>query len=315
MDKLAFDLNSLKALDVLLREKHVSRAARALDVSQPAMSRALARLRKLFDDELLVRTDSGLALTARAEQLIEPVRRILTDAAALIRPPRFEPARITDEITVAALDIEMRLFLPMLLRRLNDVAPSLRLRAVQFDRGDFAMLDSGEADFILTAYGTRDGRYRQRLLFNDTRVVVMNSRLAKRLGNQLSLKAYTMLDHGLVSVEGRGEGLVDTALRVHGLKRRVMLHVPSFTLVPEICAARDLLFTLPYRITRTFPRSPKLVALPPPIAIDPPSFYIYWHARNHTNPLHAWFRKLVYECAASLDDDQALRNQPDTFSD
>jgi DNA-binding transcriptional LysR family regulator len=149
------------------------------------------------------------------------------------------------------------------------------------------------------------------LLFHDTRVVVMNSRLAKRLGNQLSLKAFTMLDHGLVSVEGRGEGLVDTALRVHGLKRRVMLHVPSFTLVPEICAARDLLFTLPYRITRTFPRSPKLVALPPPIAIDPPSFYIYWHARN---PMHAWFRKLVYECAANLDEDQARRNQPDTIS-
>lgn len=302
MDSLDLDLNSLKALDVLLRERHVSRAARSLGISQPAMSRALGRLRQQFEDDLLVRTDSGLTLTARADQLIEPVRRILTEAAALIHPGEFDPTRLSDQITLAALDLEMRLLLPPLLRRLSNIAPLLRLRAAQLDQGDFGVLDTGTVDFVITAWESRTDRYRRRLLFSDSRVVVMNARFARRLGNKLSLQDYIRFDHGLVSIEGSGEGLVDAALREQGLKRKVMLHIPNFTLVPEMCGARDLLFTLPYRITQAFPRNPKLTILPPPLSLSNPSYYLYWHARNHNNPLHSWFRKLVYECAAELDE-------------
>ncbi len=300
MDNIDFDLNSLRALDVLLRERHVSRAARVLGLSQPAMSRALARLRRQFNDELLVRADAGFTLTARAETLVEPVRRILTEASALVHPRAFEPARLTEQFTLACLDLEMRLVLPGLLGRLAEAAPNLRLRAMPFSHGDFGVLDRGEADFVLTAIDSRGGRYRRRLLFTDSHVTVMSTRLARRLGGRLTLQDFVNLDHGLVSVEGHGEGFVDAALREQGLRRRVILRIPNFTLIPAMCAARELVITIPLRIARTFPLSPGLAVLDPPLALDDAAFYLYWHARNHHNPAHAWFRQQVFEVCSAL---------------
>jgi DNA-binding transcriptional LysR family regulator len=301
MDSTELDLNGLRALDVLLRERHVSRAARILGISQPAMSRALGRLRRQFDDELLVRTETGLGLTARAETLIEPVRRILTEAGALLHPQDFNPANLNEQVTLAGLDLEFRLLLPDLARCLARDAPSLALRAIPFTQGDFGILDRGEADFILTAMESRGGRYRRRLLFNDRHVTVMNARLARRIGPRLSLEHFLGLDHGLISVEGHGEGLVDTALRAQGLRRRVVLRIPSFTLLPSIVAARDIVFTVPRRIVTTFPRSPRLEVRKPPVALDDAAFYLYWHARNHHNPAHAWLRQQLFEVSAKLD--------------
>jgi DNA-binding transcriptional LysR family regulator len=301
VDITDFDLNGLRALDVLLRERHVSRAARALGISQPAMSRALGRLRRQFDDELLVRTETGLGLTARAETLVEPVRRILTEASALLHPQDFDPGTLNEQVTLAALDLEFRLLLPGLCKQLSAEAPSLSLRAVQFTHGDFGVLDRGEADFILTAIESQGGRYRRRLLFNDRHVTLMNARLARRIGPRLTLLDYLGLDHGLVSVEGHGEGLVDTALRDQGLRRRVVLRIPSFTLLPAILAARDIVFTVPRRIVTTFPRSPRLEVRKPPVGLDDAAFYLYWHARNHHNPAHAWLRKQLFEVSATLE--------------
>jgi DNA-binding transcriptional LysR family regulator len=301
MDSTDFDLNGLRALDVLLRERHVSRAARILGISQPAMSRALARLRDQFDDDLLVRTETGLGLTARAETLVEPVRKILTDASALVHPQDFNPASLNEQVTLAGLDMEFRLLLPGLSGRLALEAPSLSLRAIQFTQGDFGILDRGEADFVLTAIESRGGRYRRRLLFNDRHVTLMNARLARRIGPKLSMEDFLSLDHGLVSVEGHGEGLVDGALRAQGLRRRVVLRVPNFSLLPSILAARDILFTVPRRIVTTFPRSPRLEIRKPPVGLDDAVFYLYWHARNHHNPAHAWLRQQLFEVTAELE--------------
>lgn len=301
MDSSNFDLNGLRALDVLLRERHVSRAARVMGISQPAMSRALARLRHQFEDELLVRTDAGLGLTTRAETLVEPVRRLLTEANALLHPQNFDPANLREQVTLAGLDLEFRLLLPGISSRLAEAAPALSLRAIQFTGGDFGILDRGEADFILTAIASRGGRYRRRLLFNDTHITVMNARLARRIGADLSLEDFLSLDHGLVSVEGHGEGLVDTALRAQGLRRRVVLRIPNFTLLPSILAARDILFTVPRRIVATFPRSPRLAIRRPPVALDDALFYLYWHAGNHHNPAHTWLRQQLFEVSAALE--------------
>lgn len=300
MDSADFDLNTLRALDVLLRERQVSRAARVLGISQPAMSRALARLREQFGDDLLVRSEAGFVLTARAETLIEPVRGILTEANALVHPVEFDPASLTSQISIVASDLEMRLFLPPLLRCLSKESPNLTLRALQFGGADFNMLDRGEADFALTAISSREGRYRRRLLFNDSHVTVMNSNLARRLGSKLSLEDFVTLDHGLVSVEGHGEGFVDKELRLQGLRRRVVLRIPNFTLIPAILASRDIIFTVPRCITRTFARSPRLHEMEPPLPTANAVFYLYWHARNHHNPAHSWFRKLVFEVSSDF---------------
>lgn len=298
MDYPKFDLDHLKALDALLREKHVTRAAKVLNISQPAMSRVLAHLRSEFDDELLVRNENGLILTPRAEQLIEPIRRIIADAGALIRPPVFNPQDLTSEITLSGLDVEFRLFLPLLAAHLSQEAPNMKLRAIPFERGDFGILDSGEVDFLLTAAEGNADRFRRRLLYDNDHVVVMNNKLAEAIDHQLTLENFVEMDHGLVSYTVYGEGFVDTALKKKGLKRRVILRIPSFTLVPHLCAARDIIFTMPKRLINTFPQG--LTTLPLPLKIDPIPTYVYWHTRNHDSPIHTWFRTLIYQSADDI---------------
>lgn len=304
MDISSFDLNLLKALDVLLREKHVSRAATVLHISQPAMSRTLGRLREEFADELLVRDGNSYSLTMRAEQLIEPVRSVLTNIDGLMRPATFNPQDLDGQITIASLDLEMKLYFSALVRRTSELAPRLSLRAMQFSRGDFGILDSAEADFVIVSLDSSSGRYRRRLLYANSYVSVVGTKLAKKFGSELSLEHYAKSDHGLVTVEGVGEGFVDVAMHELGLQRKIIARVPNFMLVPDICAQREIIFTVPRRIVNTFPRDAGLMYYSPPITFPASSSYLYWHARNHSNPINIWFRKLIFECnAAILEDD------------
>ena len=127
------------------------------------MSRTLARLRTEFEDELLVRGGNAYSLTARAEQLIEPVRSLLADADGLLHPTSFDPYRLDGQITIASLDLEMRLYFAPLLRRTSEIAPRVSPRAMQFNHGDFSILDTGEADFVIVSLDSTSGRYRRGL--------------------------------------------------------------------------------------------------------------------------------------------------------
>jgi len=303
MNSNGFDLNLLRELDVLLRVRPVSRAAEQLDVSPPTLSRNLAKLRDAFGDELLVRTGSGYALTARAEVLVEPVRALLADADVLFRPAKFAPGELDVELTVASFDLEMRLFFPTLLKRLAVLAPRVRLRAAPLARADFGVLDSGEPDVVIVSRETERGRYRRRLLFSNSPVCVVSSRLAHRFGREITLEQFTRTDHGLVTVEGTGDGFVDVALRDLGLQRNIVVRAPSFLLVPSLCAERDLIFTVPRRVLQLLPGRSALATFAPPISLPPTSSYLYWHARNHANPMQRWFRDLIFETNTTLSED------------
>ena len=297
MDIRKFDLNTLAALDVLLREKHITRAAQIVGISQPAMSRTLAKLRQQLDDELLVRTDTGLALTPRAESLVTPLQKILGDIGAFIDPPKFDPQLLNGAIDIATVDMEMTLILPKLVAQVKKQAPGLNLRILDFIGGDFSVLDNAQADFVISALGSAGIRYHRRLLFSDPHVVVLNKRLWKSLGQTLTLKNFTEMEHGLVSIEGHGEGHVDRSLGRLGLQRRVSLHIPHFFLVPKICMASDLIFTVPGKIAKTFRQEKGIVVTRPPLDLNDANFYTYWHSRNHKNPLHVWFRKMIFDAS------------------
>lgn len=305
MDSLSLDLPSLRALEALLIEQHVSRAARRIHLSQPAMSRTLQRLRKALGDELLVRTGGRYELTAKASNLLPRVRRILDDVKALQQPQDFSPERISDQITVAGLDFELQLFVPLLLERLRREAPHATLRLLNFSAGDFQILETEEVDFVITAFPCSNPHYRRRLLYTNEFACVMNSRLAGRISQDFNLEHFVALEHGLVSFEDQGKGQVDELLRAQGLSRRIVVRVPGFALVPGVCASRDVLFTLPTRTARIFSRTPKLVWLPAPFSLQPTNTFVVWHPRNHLNPLHQWFRRIVFECSDRIDTDAA----------
>ena len=305
VDTSALDLPSLRALEALLIERHVSRAAQRIRLSQPAMSRTLQRLRDAFGDELLVRTDGRYELTARAKNLLPRVRRILDDVNALQQPKDFSPARISDQITVAGLDFELQLFAPRILERLRREAPHAKLRLLSFAAGDFQMLETEAVDFIVTAFPCTNPHYRRRLLYTNEFACVMNARLAKRIRNNFDLERFVGLPHGLVSFEEAGEGQVDEALRIQGLARQIILRVPGFLLVPGVCATRDVIFTLPTRTARVFARTPKLEWLPAPLELQPTKTFLIWHPRNHLNPLHQWFREIIFELSHQLEAESA----------
>ena len=301
MNKTDLDLPSLRALEALLLECHVTRAARRVNLSQPAMSRALARLRAHFNDDLLIRSADGYELTSRAKTLLPAVRRILNDIESLSRPPTFSPASYTKQFTIAGLDLELQLFAPWLLGRLQREAPRAQLRALTFSHGDFRVLDDNEVDFVISAFPGKGQGHRRRLLYENNFACVMSSELARQLNGVLTLEQFTTLPHGLVSFDGRGEGQVDLALRELGLQRHIAVRVPGFLMVPGVCDASNLIFTIPTWTRLGFPSLPQLTWLPAPLTLSPTRTFLYWHPRKHLDPAHQWFRELVFERAAEID--------------
>lgn len=297
------DIPGLRALEALLVEQHVSRAALRMNLTQPAMSRALQRLRETFQDELLVRSDGRYELTAMARGLLPRVRRILDEVSALQQPRDFSPDRVTDQITVAGLDFELQLFAPHILDRLHREAPHAKLRLLSFAAGDFQMLETEAVDFIITAFPCSNPHYRRRLLYINEFACVMNARLATQISDNFDLKQFVDLPHGLVSFEEQGKGQVDEALSTQGLTRRIVVRVPGFLLVPGVCATRDVVFTLPTRTAQVFGRNPGLSWLPSPVPLQPTKTFLFWHPRTHLNPLHQWFREIIFNYAAQMEAD------------
>lgn len=300
MDSKKFDLNTLKALDVLLREKHVSRAAALLNISQPALSRTLAKLREQFQDELLVRDGTNYVLTVRASELSKKVGHLLSEVDHVLQPAEFSAAELHGQLCFASLDIEMFLFLPTLLSKLGELAPNLELRAMTLNRGDLSVLDSGEADVAMVARDSDVGRYRRRLMYSNTHITVLNKRLSNMIDHTLTMDHFLAADHGLISVEGVGGGFVDEALAKLQLTRKIAVRVPSFMLVADLCASRDILFTVPERLGAKLANDPRLTLLKPPISTKPTSSYLYWHPRVHNDPTNRWFRQLILESSVEL---------------
>lgn len=301
MHSFSLDIANLRSLDALLTERHVSRAADKVGITQPAMSRALARLREVFADELLIRADSGYVLSARAVELIEPTRRILNDLDGMLAPTKFEPQQVDDQLTLAGLDFELQLFLPRVLARFRQEAPHATLRALQFSRAEFRMLDDFIADAVITAFPSSGEHYRRRRLYrNDDMACVMSPATAHRLGGVLTLEQFVEMSHGLVSFEQHGVGTVDSALAALGLRRRIAIRVPGFLLVPQICAKSDIIFTLPRRLALAFPRAPKVAWMPVPLTLEATTTYVYWHPRNQVNPLQQWFREILFDVGRDI---------------
>ncbi len=143
------DLNLLVALNALLEEKHVSRAAERIHLSQPATSRALARLRVMFNDPLLVKSKTGMTLTARALELLEPLQNILREVNQMVSPQTTEPAAMQGEIVIATRDYELAIMLPPVISRITALAPNLKLSIVPIIGDDFSPLENHHVDFIL----------------------------------------------------------------------------------------------------------------------------------------------------------------------
>lgn len=292
------DLNLLVVLDVLLSERHVSRAAEKLNMSQPAVSRALAKLREGFADPLLVRSGAGMLLTSRAEKLALDLQPVLRDLNRLVEPPEFDPATDTSLIRITGLDLEIGLYFPMLIRYLRKHAPYMRFEVVRQEADSFPMLERDEVHFSLSGLHPMSAEHSlHRRMLEEVPVVCLMWRDHPLASKQFSVQDYAAAPHGLVSITGRGPGSMDGVLEKVGLSRRVAVRLAGFTSVADFLEHTDLIFTLPQKLAERIAVGRDLVIreLPPSIQQRPVKFYLYWHERYHQDPRIVWVREQLVQ--------------------
>ncbi|MBX3264602.1 MAG: LysR family transcriptional regulator [Labilithrix sp.] len=297
------DLNLLVALRALLAERHVTRAAARVGLTQPAMSHALARLRAALDDPLLVRTRSGMTLTARAAELAEPLERALADLSRLLAPPgAFEPARSSRTFRVATSDYVELVLMPAVLARVWREAPNVVVKLRTLGRHGIEELDAGQVDVALGPLAAleRVSVLAQRVLRERFVCVVRGDHPA--VGRRLSLDRFLSLPHALITPRGESGGIVDTALARLGARRRIAVEVPHFLVAPFLVEKTDVVLTLAERVARALAPSVRLRILSPPRELDLPGFDVslVWHERDRADPAHAWFRGLIADVARTL---------------
>lgn len=299
------DLNLLRALDVLVRERNVTRAGKALGLSQPAMSNALTRLRQLTGDQLLVRSPDGMLPTPRALELAEPVRQALALLSrAMSEHDSFDPMKATGNFRIALMDHSAFVFMPLIVKRLAATAPNVTVEAVAW-RGDdlnYRELQAGEIDLLVSVGSFSEapaGIYRRRL-FAD-RFVCLVREGHPLVQDELDLKTYCQLSHVLVSPRGGRRGIVDDALDARGLTRRVAVVVPHFMIAPFLVSQTDFIVTISEYVARPLGSMLPLVFHEPPLDFAKGSWFQLWHERTHYDPAHKWFREQVAALAASVE--------------
>ena len=292
------DLNLLVALDALLDEANVSRAAARLGMSQPALSHALARLRDVMGDPLFVRSRNGMAPTPRAEAMHAGVKDILRRAETAFRPPAFKPSEATGRFAVATTDYMAMTLLVPLIGKLRTLAPGLLISVASLTRLDAeGEMSRGSLDLVVTAADLADDRLERLSLYTDRYVG------AARAGHPLrsvpvTADALCQYDHALVSPARLSEGgPIDHALAALGKARRVAVVLPSFLLLPPLLASTDLVAAAPKRLFSFGTDAIGQFELP--LRLDPIEIIAIWHPRYSLDPRHIWMRELLVRLAGS----------------
>lgn len=299
VDLSALDLNLLKLFDALVRERSVTQAGLRLGLSQPAASRALARLRKMLGDHLVVRGRLGLDLTPRAQALAGPVARLLDDARGIIAPAVFDPASATGRITIAAHDHLALVVLAGLMARLERQAPALGLHIAPPVGDNVRLIEQGGADLALGIFEALPGSLHRRGLYTDHLVCVVRAGHPAAKGGW-GLEPYLALRHIAITISGVGESAVDKALAAAGRTRHVALRVPHFLAGALLVADSDMVLTVPRRLAQLLAQRLSLVLLDLPLQVAPLAPAMVWHERLHGDPAHGWVRQQVVDVVASF---------------
>jgi DNA-binding transcriptional LysR family regulator len=295
-DLRKIDLNLLVVLDALLRERSVSRAAERLAMTQPAVSHALARLRDLVADPLLLRVGNEMRLTARARAMLGPLAEALDRVRDVVLPAPFAPARCTRTFRLAMSDYGCALVLPALLRDLRTLAPSVDLFVVKGARLEtMRQVAESEVDGATGVFPMLPEGLAHDVLFEERFVVITDRRNLAQDGH-LDLEQYLRAPHVHVSTEGLHHSHVDLALGAQGLQRRLALVVPYWMTALDLLPGTDLLLTVSARVLQAAALPETLAVLQPPLAVPTFEFVYIWRADAVSDPEAMWLRERV--CAA-----------------
>ncbi|MGI9275536.1 MAG: LysR family transcriptional regulator [Endozoicomonas sp.] len=304
------DLNLLVYLDVLLRERNVTRAAEQLGITQPAMSNGLRRLRDLFGDPLLIRTSDGMTPTERAEEL----RPLITDALQSLEKavqPRaeFNPLESSRVFRIMASDYAESTLIPLLLRQLRIQAPNVTLDVLTPSDVSFHDVEQGRVDMAINRFDSLPQSFHQSLLWKDSFSCVLSR--SNPILEEFTLENYLEAQHIWVSKTGMGIGVgvnpedvqqlgwVDEALSRLGHSRNISVFTRHYQVAMLLSGQHDLIATLPSRLGYLQKFNPSLVVLAPPFDIPPIELTMAWSSLLHHNSAHQWLRGIIKNVARS----------------
>ncbi len=299
MNWRAFDLNLLIVFDGVMQDRSVTRAAKRLGMSQPAMSHALNRLRYLLKDELFVRSPKGMLPTARAEQLALPLRHALAEMQRALEPDRFVPAKADRRFTLAIDNYAAVVLAAPLVAAVSAAAPSVQLDLQPSGTLDVVdRLDTGDLDLAIGNVENAGERFGTAPLLEDRFVTVMRRRhpAARRT---LSPEVFAGLPHLAISSSGEDTSFIDRSLGARGLKRRIVLRAPYLS-AGAILAESDLVATLSRRIAEQFVRTHALQLRELPIKSPIVRTAILWHRTLDNHPAHRWVRDTIVSVSKSV---------------
>ncbi|MBY6114078.1 LysR family transcriptional regulator [Mameliella alba] len=295
MDIRQQDIGLLMALDVLFAERNVTRAAARMNLSQPAMSAQLARLRDLFGDPLLIPSGRTMILTSRAEALKDPLTQALADLSAVLQEGRgFDPFTSARVFCIAASDYVHRTVTLPALSWLAKTAPKVRIALLPLDTArSWHALEQGKVDLLITSDRLTPQDAKARRLYTES--FVFAQRMTHPRGTCLpSLDEFCSLDHVLVSPESGGfKGATDEQLDALGRSRNVAVSVPSFLLALPLLQTSDLVAVLPKRLAQS--PDAELAAFPLPFEVVKFDIMLSWHPRSDKDSGHKWLRDSIFD--------------------
>ncbi len=296
------DLNLLKALDALLETESVSKAAVCVNLSQPAMSRALNRLQHALKDPLLVRSGRGMVLTPRGEALRTPVQDALGQVRGVFKPHVFDPSKAQNRFRIIAPDYLAQMIMPPVLGQAFNLAPGIQIGMENLSASGISEMCEGKVSlgFGVAHDGPDLENVASQALFEDRQVCLVRKG-HPLLQEGMTLKGYAASSHALLSITGRGGSRIDDVLTEHGLKRSIALRITHFMTISAVIAATDLIITVPEQLAKQV-MTDELMLLPLPEELQTPPFTVsqIWHERFTQDAAHQWLRRLIKSACRDL---------------
>jgi DNA-binding transcriptional LysR family regulator len=302
------DFNLLSYLDVLLRERNVTRAASHLGLSQPAMSNGLRRLRVLFDDPLLIRTSEGMTPTERANELQPVIRDVLSKIDKAVQPQTAFDASTAERVfRIMASDYAESTIFPRILQRLREQAPGISLDIMTPSDVSFLDVEQGKVDMAINRFDSIPQSFHQMDIWKDNFACLFS--VENPIRDNFNLESYLQAQHVWVSKTGMGVGVginpddvqrlgwVDEALNKLGRKRHIAVFTRHYQAAMLMAEQNDLIVTIPARAAKLQANNPRVIVKEPPFNIPPIDLKMAWSPLLQNNPAHRWMRRLIVEVA------------------
>lgn len=292
MNLNSLDLNLLVALDALLREASVSRAAMRIGLSQPAASHALQRLRDLIGDPLLVRNGARMELTPRAQALRAPLAQALDQVRALFIPEDFDAISSERQFRLMMPDLAVELLMPPLMEKITQAAPNVRIDVVPWQGPAIFTPEFARTIDLVISIGNAFGGFHRQLLYTDSDALAV--RRGHPAGARLKTReAFLKARHVAVVIRGRNEDLIDDWLRAKGIERQIALVVPGYLEALHVTARTDLVAFVPRRLIGALAKQLSLVTVTPPLDPGIDEQFMFYPTRAQMDPGSIWLRNVM----------------------